>query len=42
MAHPTPETSFRFFELAFLWMTIAASAVLTCVLAGLPRYWLEK
>ncbi len=37
MAHPTPETSFRFFELAFLWMTIAASAVLTLVLAGVPR-----
>ncbi len=42
MAHPTPETSFRFFELAFLWMTIAASAVLTCVLAGVPRMFFEK
>ncbi len=37
MSHPTPETSFRFFELAFLWVTIAASAILTCVLAGVPR-----
>lgn len=37
MAHPAPENSFRYFELAFLWMTIAASAVLTCVLAGVPR-----
>jgi len=37
MAHPAPETSFRYFELAFLWMTVAASAVLTCVLAGVPR-----
>jgi hypothetical protein len=42
MAHPSPETSFRYFELAFLFMTIAASAVLTCVLAGLPRYFFEK
>lgn len=39
MAHPAPETSFRYFELAFLWMTIGASAVLTCVLAGIPRFF---
>jgi len=41
MAHPSPESSFRYFELAFLWMTIAASAILTCVLAGVPRLIFE-
>lgn len=41
MAHPTPETSFRFFETAFLWVTVAVSAVLTCVLAGVPRLLFE-
>jgi len=41
MAHPSPENSFRFFELAFLWMTIAASAVLTLVLAGVPRLFFD-
>lgn len=37
MAHPSPPTSFRFFEACFLYATVAASAILTLVLAGVPR-----
>jgi len=42
MSHPQPETSFRIFEIAFLLMTVAASVVLTCVLAGVPRLFLTR
>jgi hypothetical protein len=42
MAHPSPEPAFRYFEVAFLWLTIAASAALTCILAGVPRLVFER
>ncbi len=42
MSHPHPESSFRVFECAFLLMTIAASVVLTCVLVGVPRLFLDR